>query len=329
MKIVSLILPLLLSLHPFAQKTFYWQWQTAGDSLQLTGRLNEEPVTVVHLGKASIKKPFALLYRNIDETRYKEWNDYQKTVAFLSKATVQPFQRQLLACNRVVVEMDSGLLNLPLEFLQVQNNSLALFRPLVFRINGFAGKQGNDTLTLHRGFLLRDPTSDPEDAVTSIFRRYPASTFRSVSHIKPADFQFRPGADFALMSAHGFADSATLRGCIFFANDSPVRPRIFEQSQLKLVYIDGCQQGINWSYISKLAQAESTVFYLGPIVSNDSGESSTKTINWLFDALRQSHNPVEALWITRKHLHNHYKNVRKLNSTDVVNKSLIFRIYKL
>ena len=309
-----------------AQNVFYWKWQSPNDTLQITGRLNVEGATVVRLNKTIIKTDFAFLYRTIDEISYKHWSAYQKTVTALSEATVQPFKDQLMQCNRIVVEMDSSLLALPVEFLQIQKEALALFRPMVFTVAGFTKKNSPDTLSLHKGFIFRDPTSDPEDACTATFQRYPSSTFRSTYRIKPEGLHFKPGADFLLMSAHGFADSVTLRGCVF-AQEAPVKPSIFINSPFKLVYVDGCQQGINWSYIKALAQRDNTAFYLGPVVSNDSGESSTKTINWFFAHLKETSDPVMALWQTRKDLHRHYKGC--IRGMDVVNKSFIFRIYKI
>lgn len=309
-----------------AQNVFHWQWRSINDTVQVTGRLNAEETTVVRLSRATMKRDFSLLYRTIDESTYNQWAAYQKTVDALSKATVEPFESQLGQCNRIMVEMDSGLLNFPVEFLKVQHESMAVFRPMLFTVTGFATKAGADRLTLHKGFILRDPTSDPEDACTTTFHHYPASTFRSTRRVKPEDFRFRPGVDFLLMSAHGFADSLTLRGCVF-AKTSPVRPAIFHDTHLKLVYVDGCQQGINWSYIKAVSQAGNTAFYLGPVVSNDSGESSTLTINWFFRHLKKTADPVMALWQTRRQLHQHYK--RRLHGMDVVNKSFSFRIYKI
>lgn len=326
MKFFPLLLFLFLSIGLQAQNVFHWQWRLLNDTLQITGRLNAEEPTVIRLGKASTKKDFAFLYQTIDGLTYKHWAAYQKTVDALSETTVRPFEKQLAQCNRIVVEMDSSLLNFPIEFLEIQGEAMAVFRPMVFTINSFAIKNGADTLSLHKGFILRDPTSDPEDACTTTFGLYPGSTFRSTYRVKPKDLRFKLKFDFALVSAHGFADSVTLRGCVF-AKEEPIKPAIFHKAPFKLVYVDGCQQGINWSYVKALAQSDNTTFYLGPIVSNDSGESSTKTINWFFSFLRQTADPVEAIWKTRKRLHLHYQN--RVSETDIVNKSFIFRVYKL
>lgn len=326
MKSFPLLLFLLLFNGLKAQNVFHWQWRLANDTVQITGKLGTEGPTVVRLNHAAIKKDFGFLYRTVDEIAYKQWETYRKAVAVLSEATVKPFENHLAQCSRIVVETDSDLLNFPVEFLQMRNQAIAALRPMVFTVAGFANKNGSDTLTLRKGFILRDPTSDPEDACTTTFQRYPGSTFRSTYRVKPDDFRFKPGVDFLLMSAHGFADSLTLRGCVF-ARDSPVRPLILCRTNLKLVYVDGCQQGINWSYIKTLAQADKTTFYLGPVVSNDSGESSTLTINWFFLHLKETADPVMALWQTRKQLYQHYK--RRLHGMDVVNKSFVFRIYKI
>lgn len=326
MKILPAFFFLLLFNGLKAQTVFHWQWQLANDTIQLTGRLNEEEPTVVRLSKESIRKDFAFLYRTIDELHYNQWAAYQKTVTALSKTAVLPFEEKLKNCHRIVIEMDSALLSFPVEFLHVSGQALAVFRPLVFTVAGFGKKDAADTLALHKGFLLRDPTSDPEDACHATFRRYPRSTYRSTKRINLDDFAFPLAADFALISAHGFADSVTLRGCVF-AGEEPIKPIVFQNTQLKLVYIDGCQQGVNWAYIKALAQNGNAAFYLGPVVSNDAGESSTKTINGFFARLAKTADPVLALWQTRKALYRHYK--PRLRGMDLINKSFSFRIYKL
>jgi hypothetical protein len=326
MKPFPLFLFLLLSNALKAQNVFHWQWHSLDDTVQITGRIDTEEPTVIRLHKASTKQDFAFLYQTIDEINYKRWATYQKTVVRLSEATVLPFEKQLTQCSRMVVEMDSSLLNFPIEFLRFRHEAIAVFRPMVFRIRGFADKHGPDRLTLHKGFILRDPTADPEDACTTTFRQYPASTFRSTNRVKPVDLKFKTGVDFMLVSAHGFANPVTLRGCVF-VKDVPLNPLIFLNASFKLVYVDGCQQGINWSYIKVLSQSDNTTVFLGPILSNDSGESSTKTINWFFAHVKETTDPVKALWRTRKQLKQFYKH--RVREIELVNKSFIFRIYKI
>jgi hypothetical protein len=326
-KIINSFIFLLLSLNSNADNIFHWKWEVVNNQIRLTGNLNNEKVTILYCEATTLKKRFAVLYRIIDEIEYQHSGLYLKTVDTLSNQLVNPFIADIEKSKSVIVEIDSSLLNFPIEFLNFRNSSVALFRPLVFKINNIPQADGADTLTLHKGYIIRDPTSDPENACKNIYHYYPGSEFKSAYKIHENDLGFKNNIDFILISAHGDADSVTFRGGIALNKIDNVKPCFFKVNNPKIVYIDACQQGINWAYIAVLAETAETNFYLGPIISNDSGESSTKTINWFFHHLDKTHNPVISLWQTRKQLYNHYNN--KIKKMDVINKSFIFRVYKI
>lgn len=310
-----------------ANNVFHWRWQLLGDQIKITGTLNNEKITTIYCETISTKKRFAVLYRIIDEIEYSKLNLYLNSVDTLSALLVKPFTAEIDKSQSITIEIDSSLLNFPIEFLNFRTTSVALSRPLVFKINEIHNVEGIDTLTLHRGFIIRDPTSDPENACRNIFSYYPSSEFKSAYKIYENDLGLKSNIDFILVSAHGDADSITFRGGIALNKIKNVKSDFFKVNNPKIVYIDGCQQGINWAYISALAETPETNFYLGPIISNDSGESSTRTINWFFSHLNKTHNPITSLWETRKQLYKHYNN--KIKKMDVINKSFIFRIYKV
>jgi hypothetical protein len=310
-----------------ADNIFYWKWQLLNDKIQVTGTINNEKSTIVYSETILTKSRFSKLYYTIDEIEYSKLKVYLKIVDTLSNQLVKPFDRELEKCQSIIVEIDSSLLNFAIEFLNFKNQSIALYRPMVFTINDRQKLESEDTLLLTRGFIVRDPTSDPENACKNIYRNYPTSEFKSAYKIYEDDLVQKNNIDFILISAHGDADSLTFTGGVALNKIDNVKPYFFKINNPKLVYIDGCQQGINWTYINALSETKETNFYLGPLVSNDSGESSTKTINWFFSFLSKTHNPIISLWETRKRLYNHYN--KKIKAMDVINKSFIFRIYKI
>ncbi len=310
-----------------AQSIFYWKWQLVDNNIKITGKIVDGEEKEIVTDAAAAKKRFNRLYSIIDEIEYSKLNVYLKTVDTLSKELVMPFAKNISKCSLITIEIDSSLLRLPIEFLNFNNQSMALLRPLLFTINGFVPKDGSDSTIMHKGYIVRDPTSDPENACRTTLQKYPASQLKSAYKITEKDLVQKPGIDFILISAHGDADSLSLLGGIALNKIENVAPAFFRENNPKITYLDGCQQGINWAYIGALTQTPEPNFYLGPIISNDSGESSTKTINWFFDYLKQVYNPCIALWKTRVKLYNHYKkNIRQM---DVINKSFIFRIYKV
>ena len=310
-----------------AQNIFHWKWHLEENSIKIKGRIDNGEEKEVITDAVITKKRFNLLYKIIDETEYKEFKGYLSTRDTLSHELVLPFQKYISQSRLIVIEIDSSLLRLPIEFLNLHNQSIATVKPLLFTINHFTPTAGFDSVRLQKGYIVRDPTSDPENACRTTLQKYPASIFKSAYKITANDLVKKPGIDFILISAHGDADSISLCGGIALNKIENVAGTFFKVNNSKVVYIDGCQQGINWTYIGALAQTPETNFYLGPVISNDSGESSTKTINWFFDYLQQVNNPCIALWKTRIKLYKHYN--KKINRMDVINKSLIFRIYKV
>lgn len=308
-----------------AQENFYWKWRLVNDSLHITGKGEGKLPVFLKLPASPVRENFENIYRAIDLIDNKQLKAFSNTVRTLSKLLVKPFAAQISSCQTIIITVDSTLINFPLEFLQAEGKPIALVRPVVFRLteNAFDGIR---QLKLKKGLIIRDPTADPEDACASTFFRYPASTYKSAYRLSPASVRKGKDDDFLLISTHGYIDNFTCAGRILF-KDSTLPPIFFSQNHFKLVYLDACQQGINWSYLSVLSKAAQPAFYLGPIVSNDSGESSTKTINWFFSEMKKNGgDPVKAIWQTRNHLFSNYN--KKLSPLNVVNKAFIFRIYQ-
>jgi len=326
-KIIIVTLLLISQKVVLADDIFYWKWQLTNGQIKITGSINHQTEKTVYAEATITKKRFALLYWIIDYIEYPKYKVFQKTVDTLSSLLVGPFSSDISKCRSIIVDLDTSLLNFPIEFLKLKTESIALIRPMVFTIAGNQNDPARESVVLHKGCIIRDPTSDPENACINIFHSYPGSEFKSAYKITEKDLGLKTGIDFILISAHGDADSITFRGGIALNKIDNVKPGFFKENNSKVVYVDACQQGINWTYISALAETKEPNFYLGPIISNDSGESSTKTINWFFSFLKQTQSPVTSIWETRKKLYRYYN--KKINAMDVINKSFIFRIYKI
>jgi hypothetical protein len=95
-----------------------------------------------------------------------------------------------------------------------------------------------------------------------------------------------------------------------------------------IVYFDSCQQGSNMEYLQAFQNESDVQFYLAPIISNDAGDSSTKTMIWFFTAVLEHGNSIKALFETRKRLFEFYTMKKKLNLIESLNKAFAFRIYE-
>jgi len=111
--------------------------------------------------------------------------------------------------------------------------------------------------------------------------------------------------------------------CAIDINGKAVFPSAFPQKKLKLIYFDSCHlgKGKNFAehFLSSVAE-----YYLGPITSNEAGNSSTKTILSYFKNL-ETNNPVESLFKTKQEL----KAYSKGNLLVKLWFAAMFRLYKL
>ncbi len=213
-KIILVCGLLLLQTIVRAENIFYWKWSLTEGQIKVTGKLNNEREVVIYSESNLIKKRFATLYRIIDEIEYSNANTYKKTVDTLSDLLVNPFSSSISKSRLIVVEIDSTLLNFPIEFLEFKNSAIAIAIPLVFTISGNKNNHYRNSINLHRGFIIRDPSSDPENACKNIFRQYPTSEFKSAYKISEKDLAAKKNIDFILISAHGGVDSITFKGGI-------------------------------------------------------------------------------------------------------------------
>jgi hypothetical protein len=303
---------------------FYWSWRIVGDSVIVTGKCAGAGAGRVAVGKAATLQSFARIYRIVDALDYERLGEYKAHAKNLSAKLVKPFAAALSKCGRMIVTLDTGLLALGIEFLATGSQPLALYRPLLFRIN--TGKVVEEKkLRLHKGFILRDTSADPENACRTVQQAYPNSVLRSAHGLAASAFRLPAGIDFAVLSTHGLVDSATGKGLLFLDKDL-LPAGSLAAAPLDLLYIDACQQAASRSVTSALSHKATGTYYIAPLVSNDSGESSTRTMTGFFNYLKVLGDATGALWHTRRDLAAHY---RKWKSLDVVNMSYIFRVYLL
>ncbi|TCJ13332.1 hypothetical protein EPD60_13150 [Flaviaesturariibacter flavus] len=300
---------------------YRWHWHRSGDSLLISGMKADGSRESVLVPFESTVRRFGRLYRIADLLEYERTATFFETIDSLSHTLVQPFAPELRQAQRLEIVLDSNLVSLPIEFLKINAELLALHCPLVFRISTGSGS-GPDKVRLTQGALLRDTSADPENACRFVQRMFPGSVLKPAHTLR--SFRINGQADFAVLSTHGVVDSASGKG-ILFLNEKPLDPDLlFGGKPLKLLYIDACQQGVSQTLIGRLARQKAR-WLLAPIISNDSGESSTRTMTGFFSHLKRNDDPAKALWETRKELYRHYG--VGWSPLDRVNKSLIFRAY--
>jgi hypothetical protein len=201
-----------------------------------------------------------------------------------------------------------------------------LQRPVCYQI---AEGEGEDApqIEVSSALLIADLTADPEEACKEVATLFDEAEYflmqdADASTIKDAADQ----VDVLVISAHGDIDEDS-RGAIYL-NEVTIPATLMGKLEAWIVYFDSCQQGANLRYLEAFQEKSDIQFYLGPIISNDAGDSSTKTMIWFFKDVLAHGNPMGALYDTRKRLFAFYTGQQKLKLITALNKAFAFRLYE-
>jgi hypothetical protein len=245
----------------------------------------------------------------------------EKEINFLSAELLKPIQELVLNYETISVKISECSVKIPFEFLRINGEFLYRTKSIIYSYNKL---QSDDfpKVDLNNGFIITDLTADPENACSSINKKYNDSYFEYIENINIDTIQKAKDFDFLLMSVHGIIDINSCQGHIKINNEK-LYPSTFSQKDLKLVYFDSCHLGKAKNFVDKF-HIMGAQYYLGPIISNEAGNSSTKTILTFFHYL-EDNDPVVSLMKTKQAL-------RKYSNNNILIELWFagaFRIYKL
>jgi hypothetical protein len=130
--------------------------------------------------------------------------------------------------------------------------------------------------------------------------------------------------DILLISAHGgvqYANTDSMK-----MGEERLGPEHLSHLSPSLVYLDSCNLGVSAHFIQSFRD-RGTQFYLGPIIGNEAGNSSAKTIAYFFERLKAGDTPSKALFYTRKKLYEFYGEKEGFN--QLLWRAFPFRVYLL
>jgi len=248
-------------------------------------------------------------------------NSLEKEIDFLSIELLKPVKELVLNHETINVKITESSIKIPFEFLRINNKFLYRTKSIIYSYNKL---QSEDfpKVDLNNGFIITDLTADPENACSSINKKYNNSYFNYIENINIDAIQKAEDFDFLLMSVHGIIDINSCQGHIKINNEK-LHPSTFSQKNLKLVYFDSCHLGKAKNFVDRFHSLDAQ-YYLGPIISNEAGNSSTKTILTFFNFL-EDNNPAVSLVKTKQALRKHSNN----NILVELWFAAPFRIYKL
>ncbi|MBE9041912.1 CHAT domain-containing protein [Oscillatoriales cyanobacterium LEGE 11467] len=225
-------------------------------------------------------------------------------------------------CEAIRFIIPENFIRLPFEFLQHRELPLFLQKPVTY---SFSPVTSNFNFSDNwSALIVSDRTADPERGAhfvrdilsNSIYYDIEDLTLEALNSISPKDL--------VLISAHGWID---FNNEDYIAlNEESITATHLARLSPKLIYLDSCQLGVSHEFIQSLRRA-GTNYYIAPILSNEAGNSSTKTIEHFFECLEEGLSPSLALFETRLQLYKHFKAIDDYRR--LIWRAFPFRVYHL
>ncbi len=330
--------------------------QQQDDRLTLQSDYDATTQTVIPERSAGIlSKEFRRVYDMLEENRRLDGR-FDARMAILSHELLGPLLPSLRKAPCVIFEIQPTSMHFALDLLPVDGTPLFVQKPVAFRFAAAAGTpEGNAAPESRlspaapaaaaaagarpraaafgpeaRGLILRDPETDPDDGAGDVRRLYPGSTFQLTTTATP-DMFARSRYDFLLISGEGVVSPTWGRpekdenDAIGLGEDD-MYPKDLQGAAFDLVYFDASQLGMSKAFVDA-ARRCGAHHYLAPIISNESGNSSTLMLRYFFGGTRQGEAPMEALYRARKRIYQEFEG--KVNRTEQIYYAYPFRLYLL
>ena len=241
---------------------------------------------------------------------------------WLGDRILSPISREIDSCDEIQFIIPENFIRLPFDFLQYRKQSLFLQRPVKY---SFAPVDSIFEFSKYLSALIvSDRTADPDRGVYFLKDRLSNSIYYDIQDLTLQNLSSLSPKDIVLISAHGLI-SFNSEDYIAL-NEESIKAGHLARLSPKLIYLDSCQLGVSNEFIQNLRRAK-TRYYIAPILSNEAGNSSTKTIEFFFKSLQQGLSPSQALFKTRIQLYKHFK--MRNNYRMLIWRAFPFRVYHL
>jgi hypothetical protein len=301
-----------------AANTLHLEVRREGMSLAIKATLDEQGKKILLSSKAI--DDLRALYTYLERRSYNDLSAV--TSKELGRLLLSPFESLIDRAEEVNFIVSDELISLPFDLLPLRGISLFLQKPVRFSLSTRTGS----SLAFSKEWsvlAIRDKTADPENGTAHLRGLVRARMFHSVGAEGGTQLSSLAKVDVLLVSAHGHIgkgprDFLTVGKQRIMADD-------LARFSPRLVYLDSCRLGISPEFIRSFRRV-GTLYYLAPILSNEAGKSSTRTIQLFFNQLAMGKRPSEALYFTRRTIFEEFKGdspARRLW------RSFPFRVYSL
>jgi hypothetical protein len=266
-------------------------------NIVFAARTNGHKARIERFDKGEFRRRYMTLYTAL-ESRGLSDAAGQRMIEELGEQVLIPFQSLISSADEIVFVVSDELLEAPLDLFLHKGQPLFLQKPVSYRVSR---DLGNDSVFVlpTSAFVVSDATADPEQAAKTVASAFDGSQYFDMTEIGPEQLGRQQQSDLLLMSVHGKIDNSSEdhvvlgRGAASAADFSRLKPR--------LAYFDSCRLGVSRRFLDGFEEI-GTRYFVAPILSNEAGNSSTKTMQLFFKHLRQGERPELALFHARKKL---------------------------
>ncbi len=297
------------------RNTLHAEIRQNGARLSVHAELDGQSKTFVL--PAQVIKELKQLYDDLEARRGRDFASIGRRLGDLVLSPLGPMLKRAKAVRFTITE---DLIGLPLDLLSFEGEPLFVQKPVTFELPSTRRPAAKTFSAEWSGLMMRDRTADPDNGVsflaTVLHNSSRVSTLRQLRHAEPVDV--------LLISGHGSVGDDSEPDSVSVGDDEIVA-RDLAHLTPRLVYLDSCQLGISLDFLHALRRA-GTSYYLAPILSNEAGNSSTRTIRLFFKNLAETGSPAESLYLTRRQL---YQEFKKDPPAKRLWRAYPFRLYRL
>jgi hypothetical protein len=247
-----------------------------------------------------------------------------QTLSELGEQILVPFAEEIDGATVLNIEIPPDLIKFSIDALQLGGEPLYIRKPLVYTLGQTATKPALALAPSASGILISDRTSDPERAVFRVREFFARSVLVEADEVDGIKLQRYSPVDFAVISVHGRV-GYNEADVMALPSKEELSPELIGSLRPRLVYLDSCNLGLSLRYLRAL-QIAGVRYVLAPILSNEAGNSSTRTIEAFFRELSLGNDPIAALHSAKRQLYAHYKSD---DLRAVLWRAFPFRIYEL
>lgn len=284
-----------------------------------------EEETVLEGKKKEIISEFQTIYDILEANDKAKEKKLKESVSTLSKLFLSDFSDKLRDYDHICFVIGYEFVKCAFDLLEIDGKPLFLTH-IIHYIMDEGEPETKPEIKLGSSLIVCDLTCDPEKAGEEVKKLFQESEYFKMEDTSVNEIlEKSEDLDVLIVSAHGDIEDET-SGSVGI-NEEYLTSDEMEKVSASLVYFDSCQQGINTDFLEVFQEECNVTYYTAPIISNDAGDSSTKTMTWFFEDLKKTGNPVNALFETRKKLYKTYKD-KGLSHVVILSKAFPFRLYE-